>query len=362
MKRYGLGILIVVAVAVIAVIGFKHYSKPVVSSGLRKVRIALTAYPDTSLYLYGYDRGFFRDEGIDLELMYYPWNEQIEVTAGGGVDVAMATLDEVVAKSRSLNTVGKRVVYFLPAWQFEGTIFVGQQGIKPFADFKKDLPEPDARAAFLKQLQGKLIAAPEGGMYDQAIRRFIKVGGQSPDSFRFINAQLETGINGLGDKSVGLAAAGAFERPEAERRGYKIALTPTDLDVIILTGFIASSRLYETDPELLRRFAAAWYRTVNEALRDQDNAYAIAKKYLDTHGGKVPPLGDYKAALAGNRFPLSPKDADTAFFSTNSASYWKRAWDRAATTLSESGKQDQVPLQDSDFVAPKLLQGVSVKK
>jgi ABC-type nitrate/sulfonate/bicarbonate transport system substrate-binding protein len=343
------------AVAVIAFLllgaGYLYWKAAPGPSGLTSVRITFTPYPDTSLFYYGLQKGFFRDEGLDLQIKDLTWNEQIEFTAGDGTDIAMATLDEVVAKSRNLTQVGKPVVYFLPAWLFEGTIFACRSDMQTLPELRANHDDATAKKLFLQQLKGKIIAVPESGLYDNAIRQLILSAGEKTEDFQFVNTQLETGINGLRDNKVGIAAAGAFERPEALRRGYKIALDSVDLNVLVITGFISSKKYYDENPRVIDAFTRAWYRTVNEALKNPEESYNVVKTHLNETGSKPVSLDDYKAALAGNRFPKSPQEASEMFFSSTSPIFWRKAWDGAVSTLQKTGKADQVPADTVDFRA-----------
>ena len=349
-------LIIIIIAALIGAVGYFYLKPSATKGGLTPVRITFTPYPDTSLFYFGWKKGFFRDEGLDLQIKDLTWNEQIEFTAGGGTDLAMATLDEVAAKSKNLTVVKKPVSYFLPAWLFEGTIFACRSDMQTLGELREKHGEQEGKKLFLEQLKGKIIAVPESGVYDNAIRRLILSVGQEVEDFQFVNTQLETGINGLLDAKVVIAAAGAFERPEALRRGFKIALNSVDLDVLVITGFISSSKYHDENPKVIDAFTRGWYRTVQEALKAPAASYEVVKQHLNETGSKPISLDDYKAALAGNRFPKNPKEAREMFFEASSPLYWRKSWDGAVRTLQETGKGDQAPLNTDDFKAELVNQ------
>ncbi len=344
-------LIVIIITVLIGVAGYFYSKRTPPSYRLTPVRITFTPYPDTSLFYFGWKKGFFSDEGLDLQVKDLTWNEQIEFTAGGGTDLAMATLDEVAAKSKNLTVVEKPVCYFLPAWLFEGTIFACRSDLQTLEELREKHGEQDGKRLFLEQLKGKIIAVPESGVYDNAIRRFIHSSGQKVEDFQFVNTQLETGINGLLDTKVAIAAAGAFERPEALRRGFKIALNSADLEVSVITGFISSSKYFDDHPEIIEAFTRGWYRTVQEALKDPSASFEVVQKHLNETGSKPISFNDYEAALASNRFPSNPKEARDMFFEASSPIYWRKSWDVAVRTLQETGKADQVPLNTDDFKA-----------
>jgi ABC-type nitrate/sulfonate/bicarbonate transport system substrate-binding protein len=346
--------LAVVVVVLAAWLILKTLETPKQDGSLKTVRIAVTPYQDTTLMLYGIKNGFFRDYGIDLQVRDSTWNEQIEFVAGGGCDIAMATIDEVVAKSKNLRKVNRRVVYFMPAWIFEGMIFVCRGGFQTLDELREKYGAAKASKMFLEQLKDKKIAVPEGGVYEQALRKFIRTAGGDPDSFTFINSKLEVGINGLEDPNVGIAAAGIVQRLEAGRRGYKIALKTEDLGVLVLTGFVCRAELYDRNPELVAGYLCGWYKSVRVALDNMDENYRIVREYLDGRGATVPSPEDLKAALTFQRIATTPGQAKAMFLDPNSPAYWKISWEAAVQNLKDTGKASEAPETSEDFVGEQL--------
>jgi ABC-type nitrate/sulfonate/bicarbonate transport system substrate-binding protein len=243
-----------------------------------QLRIAGTPHQDTTLYLWGMKKGYFAKEGVELDVRDTTFNEQIEFTAGGGCDIAMATVDEIAAKSKNLNLANRRVLYVMPAWLFEGQIFVSRPDLASLAELKQQYPVEEARRKFFEQMRGKIIAVPEGSSYDQALRRLMNTAGFNANDFKFVNSQLETGINGLSDRNVALAAAGIVERPEAERRGYKVSLDSLDLEMIVIAGFIVRADYYKIHPDTVDAFLQTWFVSVKEALEHRTYR-TVAQKF-----------------------------------------------------------------------------------
>ncbi|MDZ7831789.1 MAG: ABC transporter substrate-binding protein [Desulfobacterales bacterium] len=355
--KFALGscILLLIIIAALLVPSFFNNSTTPKTPNLTTVRVAVTPYQDTTLMLYGKEKGYFKEVGIDLQVRDSTWNEQIEFTAGKGCDIAMATIDEIVAKSRSLNKVGKRVLYFLPAWLFEGTIFACRDDMLTYKEVQQKYGEEGAKAKFLAQLKDKIIAVPEGGVYEQAIHKFIESAGLNVDDFQFVNSQLEVGINGLRDEDVGIAAAGIVERPEALRRGYKIALDSIDLNIVVITGFICNAEFYNQHTDAVEKYAKGWYKSVTEALKHPKENYKIVKTYIDERGGKPPSFEDFKTALSFQKIAKSPEEAKKMFLDKDSPMYWEMAWDAAVHNLISTGKRDRVPSSKKDFIGEIVL-------
>jgi ABC-type nitrate/sulfonate/bicarbonate transport system substrate-binding protein len=319
------------------------------------MRIAGTPHQDTTLYMWGMKKGYFAKNGIDLEVRDTTFNEQIEFTAGGGCDIAMATVDEIAAKSKNLNLANRRVVYVMPAWLFEGQIFVSRPELPSLSELKQKYAPDEARRRFFEQMRGKIIAVPEGSSYDQALRRLIKTAGFELTDFRFVNSQLEAGINGLSDRNVALAAAGIVERPEAERRGYKVALDSLDLEMIVIAGFIVRADYYKDHAEAVDAFLGTWFTSVKEALAYPPENYEIFRSYLSNRGAKVPTFEEYERALHYTKFALSPDEVRSMFLTDTAPAYWRKPWDGRVAQLRETGQANQAPLNTKDFVADEVI-------
>jgi ABC-type nitrate/sulfonate/bicarbonate transport system substrate-binding protein len=340
---------------VVSALAFAYYISYGPTTGLTTIRIAGTPHQDTTLYMWGMQKGLFRKYNIDLDVCDTTFNEQIELVAGNGCDIAMATVDELAAKSKNLDLADRRVLYLMPAWLFEGQIFVSRPTLLSLAELRKQTSAEDAVKRFFGQLRGKKIAVPEGSSYDQAIRRLMKAADIDPAGYTFINAELEAGINGLSDPAVALAAAGIVERPEAERRGYKVALSSVDLNAIVIAGFISSARFYKDHRDAVDDFLLAWFESVDGGLTHPQENYALFSSYVSGRGAKPPSFEEYERALRYTRFSHSPTDVYNSFLNPDSSTYWRKPWDDRLEQLRESGEKDQATTSTADFVADEVV-------
>jgi ABC-type nitrate/sulfonate/bicarbonate transport system substrate-binding protein len=323
--------------------------------GTTTIRIAGTPHQDTTLYMWGMQKGLFQKYNINLDVCDTTFNEQIELVAGNGCDLAMATVDELAAKSKNLDVADRRVLYLMPAWLFEGQIFVSRPDLLSLSELRRQTTAEEAVKRFFGQIRGKKIAVPEGSSYDQAIRRLMKAAGIDPADFNFVNAELEAGINGLSDPNVALAAAGIVERPEAERRGYKVALSSVDLNAIVIAGFISSARFYRDHRDAVDNFLRAWFESVDGALAHPQENYAIFSSYLSSRGAKPPSFEEYERALRYTRLSRSPTDVYDSFLKPDSPTYWRKPWNDRLEQLRESGEGDQATTSTADFVADEVV-------
>jgi ABC-type nitrate/sulfonate/bicarbonate transport system substrate-binding protein len=305
--------------------------------------------------MWGIQRGFFQKHNIELDVRDTTFNDQIDLVAGNGCDLAMATVDEIAAKSKNLDLANRRVLYVMPAWLFEGQIFVSRPDLPSLSELKKHHPSEEAAKLFFRQIRGRKIAVPEGSSYDQAIRRLMKSAGIDPADYAFINSELEAGINGLSHSNVALAAAGIVERPEAERRGYTVALDSLDLNMIVIAGFISSAPFYKNHRTAVDEFLLTWFESVEDALAHPQDNYRVFSAYLSRRGGNPPTFDEYQRALRYTIFSRDPSDVYNTFLRPDSPSYWRKPWDGRLRQLRESGQGDQATPTTADFIADEVV-------
>ena len=166
----------------------------------------------------------------------------------------------------------------------------------------------------------------------------MKASGYDPNDFKFVNSQLEAGINGLSDRNVALAAAGIVERPEAERRGYKVALDSLDLEMVVIAGFICRADFYAQHRDAVDAFLLTWFKSEDEALAHPQENYEIFKTYLSNRGAKVPAFDEYERALRYTHFARNPGEVRSMFLDQSAPSFWRKPWDARIQQLRENGR------------------------
>jgi ABC-type nitrate/sulfonate/bicarbonate transport system substrate-binding protein len=297
--------------------------------------------------------GVFAEAGLRIKRRDVNWAEQLELLAAGGVDVCMATLDEFVARERNFRDAGRALVYFLPAWKFEGLTFAANRDIIPLAELAAKYPRAEARKRFVSQLKGRLLAIPEHSVFDQAIRKLISDVGEDPSHFKFVNSTVEAGLNGLSDDRVALAAIGNSQRAEAQGRTYQLTPTSADLDSVVLTGFVTTRAFYESHFSSIQAFGRAWYRIVKLSQELPEKRFAIGNEYLSQRGARVWNFAQFSSALSDSHLATSATEAQQLFNTVGTSGYWKQVWDSTSQNLKSSG--GHAPQDESGFVALEFL-------
>ncbi len=342
--------LTILALAVIVAVGYLAWTRTN-APAQADLRVSVPPFVDTAFTKVGLTKNAFGALSPHVKLVETTWENQYDVLAGGGLDIAMSTVDEFVNKSRNLTAVGKPVVFILPAWKFRGLGFYTTKGVRPFSEFNG----PDAKNAFLAQLRGKKVVLADGSVFDQALRAFVKGSSIRYDDLAIVNASLDSALNSLSDPSVGIVAVGSQQRFEAERRGFREAISPEALGLDVITGFIVPEKLYRERRSDVIAFVCGWYATAKLVTGDPRGAYDITNTYLVGRGANSLTFEEYSALRAYNVVPTSPAEANSLFVAKGGAGYWRTVWDRSVAAMTEAGKINQTPLDIQGFVAPDVI-------
>lgn len=347
--------LAIFVLLVVAAVGYLSWTRTSTTEQT-DLRVSVPPFVDTAFTKVGLANNAFGALSPHIKLVDTNWENQYDLLAGDGLDIAMSTVDEFVNKSRNLAAVGKPVVFILPAWKFRGLGFYTAKGVRPLSEFSG----PDAKDEFLRQLRDKKIVLADGSVFDQALRAFVKDSSISYDDLAIVNASLDSALNSLSDPSVGIVAVGSQQRFEAERRGFREAISPEELGLDVITGFIVSEKVYRERRSDVTAFSCGWYATAKLVTADPRSAYDITNAYLVGRGANSLTFDEYSALRAYNVIPVSPTEANSLFIVQGGAGNWKAVWDRSVAAMTEAGKANQIPLNSQGFVAPDVIAAAQI--
>lgn len=212
------------------------------------------------------ERGYFTDEGIELEFDYGDYDTKgVQLVAAGWTPFAIASGDQVL-KARAQ---GMPVVSFINWWhRFPvAVVALEESGIQKPTDLegrKVGIPETFGAASYI----GWKALASSTELDEEAV-------------------QLEViGYAALENLTVGRVEAAVVyannEPVQLEERGYDTVLIPVaDYAPLVSNGVIASEKALRENPMLARAFARAFLRGLQDTLDDPDAAFEICRKYVE---------------------------------------------------------------------------------
>jgi len=212
------------------------------------------------------ERGYFAEEGIELEFDYGDYDTKgVQLVAAGWTPFAIASGDQVL-KARAQ---GMPVVTFINWWRRFPVAVVALE--------ESGIQEPN-------DLAGRTVGIPETFGAASYIGWRALTSATNLDEER---VDLEViGYAALENLTVGRVEAAVVyannEPVQLTQRGYEVNLIPVaDYAPLISNGVIASEEVLQSEPELVRAFARAFLRGLDETMNDPDAAFEICKKYVD---------------------------------------------------------------------------------
>jgi len=224
---------------------------------LKKVRMGSSSTNVSFLAIYAaYHRGFFKDEGIDLEIIYMPANLASTAVLSGDIDYNGAVTGTIGAAVRGqpmkvlLFTVARPLLFLMS---------------------KKEIKEP-------KQLRGKKIAGSSpGGSATLLVNQILKHFGLEPGKDVSV---LPMGGSAAGRYAVlesGVVDASFLSVPEniiALEKGYNELIFAGDILEFPQNGFGTSEKRIHENPDEVYRMVRATLRGL-QFVWDKNNEEAV---------------------------------------------------------------------------------------
>ena len=292
------------------------------------VRMGVPPVADALLPVIGATKGWYKDEGLSVEIKTLDWNEIHASLTAGKIDVGISNIATTVAA----HAKAPEIVYVYALNTFDNGLALMVRpdgGLKPLDSF---LPQYSAReeaiAAAAAQLKGRTIvttsnthmehalafAARRGGL---AFKRDLKILDLSPDD------GLAAFLAGKSDAYIG----GLSQRIRAEKAGMIVMLGGTDLGPSPITGFVTTRRFARDNRETVLKLIKVWFRTVNYVNSNIDEAGASIAGELKSRSETSLTLDEFKRFWNKvEHFPASTADVEADFLNSDGRNYWKSRW------------------------------------
>lgn len=260
-----------------------------------KVPLLLAAEGTAMYYAYiARDKGFFEDEGIEVELL---------PGKGGSYVVQQVGAETIDVGIIAVNSV-------LPAWDKGIDIkMVYQVNTTNLFDFM--VPE-DSKVTDIKQLKGKVIGVTDLGSGEvPMVRSILTSAGLNPDqdvTIRAIGADGTSILTAFEKGEIDAFSGGAHDLISLYGKGFKSrSLVPEEYKSIPSTGIIANGKIMEENPEIVEKITRAVAKATDFAIKDPDAAYEVMKKavpeqYTDEEMGRL-----FLDTFIGLSTPTDPK-------------------------------------------------------
>ncbi|MBA4791698.1 MAG: ABC transporter substrate-binding protein [Pseudomonadota bacterium] len=217
-------------------------------------------YGEHAPFVLGLKKGYYADEGIDLEIQEGRGSAvTIQAVGAGTATFGLADISvmiKAVAKGAPVKTVGVLLQ------RTPGAVVAPQGKIK------------DA-----KDLVGKTIAFTPGDAVTPIWPLYLKMLGLPDNSVRMVAGDAQTKlnavVNGQADGLIGFTTEQGARLPDIMNKPVDM-FRYTDAGVnLVSLGIVASNETIKTKPDLVRRFMKATTRAVEDAEKDPKGAIDI---------------------------------------------------------------------------------------
>jgi NitT/TauT family transport system substrate-binding protein len=236
------------------------------SSELERIRLPMGFIPNVQfapVYV-AVERGYFAQEGIELEFDYGFETDGVQLVAAGELPFAVASGDQVVLARAQ----GLPVVYIAEWWQrFPVAIAsLAETGIESPSD-----------------LAGRTVGVPElfGASYI-GWQALLNAAGLDPSEVELQTIGYSQ-VPSLSEGRVEAAVVYANNEPVVlAQEGMSVnVIAVADYADIVANGLIASEKVIAERPELVRGFVRAFLHGIADTLADPDAAFEISTRYVE---------------------------------------------------------------------------------
>jgi NitT/TauT family transport system substrate-binding protein len=263
-------ILLLVMALVLGACATKPAGKPAATAtDLVHVKLPVGYIPNVQfapLYV-AVDKGYFRDEGIELEFDYSFETDAVSLVGANNLQFAVVSGEQVLlARAQGLPVV------YVCAWYQQYPVAVvskAEQGIKTAADLKgKKIGLPGLFGANYIGLDAILFSA---GLTEKDV---------TLDSIGFNQVAALAA-----DQDQAVSVYTTNEPVQLHAQGYTLnEIRVADTLQLASNGLISNEQTIAKNPDLVRRMTSAFLKGLGDTMANPDEAYSISKGYVQDLG------------------------------------------------------------------------------
>lgn len=328
------------------------------------VVIGVSPFQDTILPYVGEVKGWYEEEGLDVEFRILGWEEVLEALSapeGTGVDVAIYNICGVVGGHAN----NPDLVYAYGANPFDrgaALLVRPDGGFLGIEDFEaRGMEREDAVRSALAQLKGKTIVTTSNTDMEQNVWSAVRKGGLDFDrDVQIVNLPPPEGLGAFLDGEGDAYLGGVPQRFAGVQRGMVELVTGSDLGPAPINGFVTTRQFLARDREKLTKILRVWFRIVEHTNQNiDDTARIVSEKMNETTPGSISPQDFKDAWNVIESYPPTPDAVAADILSPNGKNYWRRRWDACNTYYVDVSRTMSQPTpSDSVFVMEEVQEGL----
>jgi NitT/TauT family transport system substrate-binding protein len=251
-------------------------------------------YSEHAPFYLGKERGYFDQEGIDLD---------IQEGRGSGVTVQAVAAGTATFGYADVPTMIKAAAKGAPVTAIGVALQTSPMSVMGFAD--KNIRKPE-------DIKGKTVAVTPGDSMSQVWPLFLKKTNLKEGDFKVVAGDGQTKLNAVMNDQADLLLGYVMDQAIKLQDGKNKAVYPirfADYGVnMVSSGIIAQKDLLKQKPDLAKRFMRAATRSLEEAAKNPEAAVDAMIKAQPKSGVKDTALVGMKQTAALYKGPDNPSD------------------------------------------------------
>jgi len=335
---------------------------PEPTTPLTKVRLGISPFQDCLLPMIGIEKGWYAEEGLDVQPVILGWTEVQEALAADEVDIAWNNISSVVATHEKW----PQFVYVYGVNIFDGgAALMGRPTFKTADEFEKEgMTRADAVHAAILQLKGKTVVTTGNTDMGQAVLgAAYRNGLDLTKDFEVVDLNPDEGLaaflSGTGDFYLG----GIPQRTRAVKEGMKVIAQGAELAPPPLNGLVTSKDYAAANQDVILKMIHVWFRIINYVELNPDEGGGIVLKVLNEQTGANMTIDDFKAFWQVlEHYPLSASLVQQDILDPSGYSYWRNRFDDCNWYFYEVSKTIKAPVKAEDAMMLDQFQKLYVDK
>ncbi|TMG85277.1 MAG: ABC transporter substrate-binding protein [Betaproteobacteria bacterium] len=317
-----------------AMVACAFFAAPAFGQAKEKVVLLLNWYTYSEhapLYL-GKERGYFDQEGIDLD---------IQEGRGSGVTVQAVAAGTAAFGYADIATMIKAASKGAPVTAVGVALQTSPMSVMGFAE--KNIRKPE-------DIKGKIVAVTPGDSMSQIWPLFQKKTGLKETDFRQVAGDAQTKLNavmnGQADLLLGYVMDQAIKLQDATHKQiYAIRFADYGVN-LVSSGIIVQKDFLKSKPDVVRRFLRATTRSMEESSKNPEAAVDAMLKAQPKSGVRETALVGVKNTVALYHGPDNPKDRPLRVGAKNMAETLQLLVDYGGLDKASAGKPEDYYTND----------------
>ena len=315
----------------------KPAAAPAPANGKKPLRVAYSDWPGWTAFEIGIQKGWFKEEGIDVEFSWFDYLPSMDAFSAGKVDAVCVTNGDGLVTGAS----GAKSKYILLTDYSNGNDqIIGRPGIKT-----------------LKDLKGKKVGLEVTLVEHLLLLQGLQKNGMKQSDVELVKFPTNETPQALASGQV--AAIGAWYPVSGQARkavaGSKPLFTSADVPGLIYDTVAVNPTSLAQRKADWAKFVKVWYR-ISDYVRDP-KTQADAVKIMAAKVGVKPE--EYAAAMPGTKF-LTLAEAKKAFKKGDGLSSLYGST-KIADDFNVANKVYKAPEAIADYIYPEFVEKLDDK-